>query len=197
MNGSAETTSGQSPAGRQADVADRHVSAWTFREKVVRVLWSIVQATLFRWSFRTMNGWRSFLLRLFGAKVGRDCVIRPSVHIEIPWNIRLGDHVALGDRVILYSLGPITIGDRTSISQYAHLCAGTHDHTRPDLPLLRPPITLGADVWIATDVFVGPGVTVGEGAVVGARSNVFSDLPAWKICVGSPARAMKDREYPK
>jgi putative colanic acid biosynthesis acetyltransferase WcaF len=50
-------------------------------------------------------------------------------------------------------------------------------------------------VWLAADVFVGPGVTVGTGAVVGARSNVFTDLPPWKVCVGSPAKPVKDREW--
>jgi putative colanic acid biosynthesis acetyltransferase WcaF len=75
------------------------------------------------------------------------------------------------------------------------LCAGTHDYTRADLPLLRPPIALGDDVWVATDVFVGPGVTIGAGTVVGARSSVFGDLPMWKVCVGSPARPIKDRTF--
>jgi putative colanic acid biosynthesis acetyltransferase WcaF len=93
----------------------------------------------------------------------------------------------------LYCLGAITLGDRVTVSQYAHLCAGTHDHTRADFPLLRAPITIGDDAWIATDVFVGPGVTIGAGTVVGARSNVFRDLPAWKVCVGSPAKPIKDR----
>jgi putative colanic acid biosynthesis acetyltransferase WcaF len=81
------------------------------------------------------------------------------------------------------------------ISQYSHICAGTHDHTQPNLPLLRPPITIDDDVWIAADVFVGPGVTIAQGAVVGARSSVFKDLPAWKICVGHPARPISDRVY--
>ena len=81
------------------------------------------------------------------------------------------------------------------VSQYAHLCAGTHDHTRPDLPLIKSPITLEDDVWIAADAFVGPGVTVGQGTVVGARASVFKDLPPWKICIGNPAHPISDRDY--
>jgi putative colanic acid biosynthesis acetyltransferase WcaF len=49
------------------------------------------------------------------------------------------------------------------------------------------------DVWIAADVFVGPGVRVGAGSVVGARSAVFGNLPAWKVCVGTPAHPVRDR----
>ena len=114
-------------------------------------------------------------------------------NIEVPWNLTVGAHTVIGDEVVLYCLGAITLGDRVTVSQYAHLCAGTHDHTRADFPLLRHPITIGDDAWIATDVFVGPGVTIGAGTVVGARSNVFRDLPAWKVCVGSPAKPVKDR----
>ena len=61
------------------------------------------------------------------------------------------------------------------------------------MPLVPRPIALEDDVWIATDVFVGPGVRVGAGTVVGARASVFGDLPAWKVCVGSPARPVNDR----
>lgn len=169
------------------------VLKWTRKEKALRMLWYLVEATLFRMSFRTMNGWRAMLLRAFGAKVGRDCVIRRTAHVEVPWNLVAGDRVCLGEHSIVYNLGLIVIGDRSSVSQYAHLCAGTHDHTRLDLPLMMSPITIGEDVWICADVFVGPGVTVGQGAVVGARSSVFSDLPAWKVCVGNPAKPVKDR----
>lgn len=113
--------------------------------------------------------------------------------VEIPWNLTIGPETIIGDDVILYCLGPVTIGSRVTISQLAHLCAGTHDFTRRDFPLLRLPIVIGDDVWIAADVFVGPGVTIGAGAVVGARSSVFHDLPPWQICVGAPAKPVKPR----
>jgi len=115
------------------------------------------------------------------------------VTVEVPWNLTVGARTVVGDFVILYCLGETTLGDRVTVSQYAHLCAGTHDYTRADFPLLRLPIVIGDDAWVAADVFVGPGVAIGAGTVVGARSNVFGDLPAWKVCVGSPARAVKDR----
>jgi putative colanic acid biosynthesis acetyltransferase WcaF len=79
------------------------------------------------------------------------------------------------------------------VSQSSYLCGGTHDFERPNLPLITAPIVIEDQVWIAADVFVGPGVTIGQGAVVGARSSVFGDLPPWKVCVGSPAKPIKDR----
>src|SRR5688572_28724711 len=106
----------------------------------------------------------------------------------------IGDDVTVGDDAILYSLGPIKIGARSFISQYAHLCAGSHNSTRTDYPLLREPITIGEDCWIAADAFVGPGVTVGDRTVLGARASAFSDLPADVVAVGNPAKVLKARE---
>lgn len=179
----------------QFDPTLRQVSPWATRAKIARLLWSIVEQTLFRYSFRTMYRWRAFLLRRFGAKIGRHCIIRRSVRVEVPWHFSMGDYSTLGDECIVYSLGRITLGDRVTISQYSYICAGTHDHTRPDFPLLRPPIVIEDDVWIAADVFIGPDVRIGRGALVGARSSVFKDLPPWRVCVGNPAKPVKDRQY--
>ena len=178
-----------------APVLPRHVSAWTTRQKVARLAWATVQMTAFRLSFHDWYGWRAALLRRFGATVGRGVRVRRTARVEIPWHLTLGDDVIVGDGVILYALGPITIGPRTMVSQYAHLCAGTHDYRVPSFPLLRPPITVGADCWVAADAFVGPGVTVGDRAVVGARAAVFKDVPAGMVVGGNPARVIKSREF--
>jgi putative colanic acid biosynthesis acetyltransferase WcaF len=130
---------------------------------------------------------RASLLRLFGAKLGRNVRIRRTVHVEVPWNIAIADDVSIGDHAVLYSLGMITIGERSFVSQHGYLCAGTHDHTKRDYPLLRLPITIGAECWVAADAFVGPGVTIGDRTVLGARASAFSDLPPDVIAVGNPA----------
>jgi len=171
----------------------RLTSPWTFGQRCRRWLWYWVEATVFRFSPRPFYRWRNFLLRLFGADVDRSCRIRSTVNIEVPWNLTVGPQTIIGDDVILYCLGKITIGRRVTISQLTHLCAGTHDFTRPDFPLLRLPIDIADDVWLAADVFVGPDVKIGTGAVVGARSSVFQDLPAWQVCVGTPAKPIKER----
>lgn len=171
----------------------RNISPWTTGEKVKRLLWSIVSATLFRLSFHNWYAFRAALLVLFGAKLGRNVRIRRTAKIEIPWHLDIGDDVSIGDAAILYSLGQIKIGARSFLSQYAHLCAGTHDETQRDYPLIRPPITIGEDCWIAADAFVGPDVTIGDRTVVGARASAFSDLPSDMICVGNPAKPVKPR----
>lgn len=181
-------------AGSRRQLPEGTVAGFfTTREKIARLGWNIVQATIFRYSPRRADAWRAWLLRRFGARVGRVSLLRSTVRVEVPWNIEIGDGAQIGDRVYLYSLGPITIGAHTIVSQFSHLCAGTHDYERTDFPLLRVPIRIGSHCWIAAETFVGPGVTIGDGVVVGARASVVKDLPAWKVCVGSPARPVSDR----
>lgn len=133
------------------------------------------------------------LLRLFGAKLHPTVHVYPSVQVWAPWNLTMHEFASLGRNVDAYTVAPITIGPRSTVSQYSYLCSAGHDYEQPDFPLTPAPITLHADVWLAADVYVGPGVTIAEGTVVGARSSVFKDLPPWSVCVGSPAKPIKPR----
>src|SRR5581483_1455684 len=90
--------------------------------------------------------------------------------------------------------GPISIGTHTAISQGVYLCAGTHDHTNPTMPLERQPIRIGSGVWIAAQAFIGPGVTIGDNSVIGARAVVMKDVPSGVVAAGNPCRGIKERE---
>lgn len=167
--------------------------SFSLGNRLARLAWGIVWICLFLPSPRPLHGWRRLLLRLFGARVGSGVHVYPSARIWAPWNLQLDDLCGVGDRVILYSQGKITVGARAVISQGAHLCAGTHDHTKPGFPLVTKPITIGAEAWLAAECFVLPGVTIGKGAVIGARSVVTKDQPEWTVCGGHPCVAIKPR----
>ncbi|MGE4061425.1 MAG: putative colanic acid biosynthesis acetyltransferase [Sphingomonadales bacterium] len=174
--------------------ANRSARKWSRRELAGRIVW-VLATPLFALSPRPLWGWRRLLLRLFGARIGRDVHIYPSVRVTIPWNVRVGDGTAIGDRAILYALGQITIGARVTVSQQAHLCAGTHDWRQPDMPLVKMPIRIGDDAWICADAFIGPGVTVGAAAIVGARAVAVKDVPPGVIVGGNPARVLRPRNH--
>lgn len=163
------------------------------RTKIVVQLWWLTQSILFNNSPQVLYGWRRFLLRLFGAEIGKGVIIRPSVQITYPWKIKIGDYSWIGDNVVLYSLGEIKIGSNTVISQRSYLCTGSHDYSKIDFPIFSKKISIGNQCWLATDVYVGPGISIMDGTIVGARSSVFKDLPSNKICLGSPAKIIKDR----
>lgn len=174
----------------------RYISPYSRSEKIKRLLWAFVEQTIFRFSFPTWYGYRAALLRMFGARIGSHTQIKRTAHFECPWNFSCGDHCAVGEHAIVYALGKITLGHRCCMSQYSHLCAGSHDLNHHTLPLLRPPITLEDDAWLLADSFVGPNVTLRQGAVLGARASAFKDLEPWSVNVGNPAKKIKDRPKP-
>jgi putative colanic acid biosynthesis acetyltransferase WcaF len=180
--------------GRALDIAaNRRARKYSRGELLRRVAWAAVWP-LFRFSPRPAFAWRRLLLRALGAKVGAGVHIYASAMIYYPWMLEIGADSAIGERALIYNLGPVTIGRRATISHQAHMCAGTHDYSDPALPLLKPPIVVGDEAWICADAFVGPGVTVGAGAVVGARAVAMRDVEPWTVVAGNPARAVKRRE---
>ena len=158
------------------------------RSGIVVLLWQCVQGILFAYSPQPFYGWRRFLLRCFGAKIGRKVLVRPSVRVTYPWRVEIGDYAWIGDHAELYSLAVIRIGANAVISQRSYLCTGAHNYRRPDFPMHTMPIEIADEAWVATDVFIAPGVTIGRGAVVGARSSVFSDVAPYNVVMGTPAR---------
>jgi putative colanic acid biosynthesis acetyltransferase WcaF len=167
----------------------------TIANKLARLLWQIVWRFFYRPTPRVFHSWRSFLLRIFGAKIGKSVHPYPSARIWAPWNLEMGDHSCLSENVDCYCVDKIHIGAHSTVSQYSFLCSASHDYTQEAMPLVTAPITIGERVWITADVFVGPGVTIGDGAVVTARSSVFSDLPPWMVARGNPAVPVKKRKY--
>ncbi len=169
-------------------------ASFSMRNRLGRILWGVVAGLLFRYSPKPLHSWRAFLLRLFGAKVGRGVHVYPGVSIWAPWNLELGDECGIADGAKLYSQGKISIGRRAVISQGTHLCAGTHDYTQTGFPLVTKPIQVGDHAWIAAESFIHPGITIGVGCVVGARSVVTKDMPEWMVCAGHPCKPIIDRK---
>jgi putative colanic acid biosynthesis acetyltransferase WcaF len=177
-----------------ASSLERKKSGLPASTRLRRLVWSMVQASLYQYSFHTWSGFRAALLRAFGAKIGKHCTIRRTSRVYYPWLLTLGDLSSLGDKVEVYNLGTVELGDRVTVSQEAYLCAGTHDYRYRAMPLVTRPILIGSDAWICARAFVGPGVTVGEGGVVAAGAVVAKDVEAWTIVGGNPARFIKARE---
>ncbi|MEM8867178.1 MAG: DapH/DapD/GlmU-related protein [Verrucomicrobiota bacterium] len=163
------------------------------RTKIRRGLWHFIIKPLYRFIPGKRSALRLFVLRRMGAQIGYDCTVQQGVDILMPWNLILGDHVAIAREVKILNFAPITIHPMTVISQYAHLCAGSHDYTHPHFTLIEKPINIGAESWVASGSFIGPGVTLGRGCVIGANSVVTKDMPEWTVCAGNPCRPLKER----
>lgn len=161
--------------------------------RLKEALWRLCQGLFFQPLWHMPSGFRVFVLRCFGAKVGRRVVIRAGVNISFPWRLELGDDVWLGEEVMILSLAPVTIGSNVCISQRAFLCTGSHHHQSETFDLITRPIHVGEQCWIAAMSFVGPGVTLGQGARVGAGAVVLDDVPAGALAAGVPARVKSEQ----
>ena len=143
--------------------------------------WWLLRALVFQSSLPWPSALKVAVLRAFGAEVGLGVVIRPRVTIAMPWRLRLGDHVWIGEEVWLLNLAPIEIGSHVCLSQRCFLCTGSHDFSAPGFDLQTAPIRVGDHCWVAAAAFVGPGVSIGRGAMVKACVRLTRDLPAGAV----------------
>lgn len=167
--------------------------SFSLKNRLMRVLWGLVDTVLFKYSPRPFHRWRAFILRCFGAKIGKGVHVYPKVFIWAPWNLEIGDESGIANGTTLYSQGKILIGKRVVVSQGVYLCTGSHDYTNKGFPLFTKTIKLADNVWVAAGAFVHPGVTIGEGSVIGAMSVVTKSMPEWMICAGHPCVPIKKR----
>lgn len=64
-----------------------------------------------------------------------------------------------------------------------------------DLPF-KGNTVVGNDVWIGFEALIMPGVNIGNGAIIASRSVVTSDVPAYSIVGGNPAKVIQYRFAP-
>jgi putative colanic acid biosynthesis acetyltransferase WcaF len=157
------------------------------------ILWFFINALFFNNGLAVFNGLKCALLRLFGAKVGKGVIIKPSVNIKYPWFLDIGNHVWIGEKVWIDNLGLITIGNNVCISQGAFLLTGNHNYNKAFFDLIIGTIILEDGVWIGAKSTVCPNVTCKTHSVLSVSSVATTDLEPYAIYQGSPAEKIKIR----
>jgi putative colanic acid biosynthesis acetyltransferase WcaF len=167
--------------------------AFPLRIRMKRLMWNVVWTLLYRLSPRPLHGWRTFLLRSFGARMGPNCHFYPKSKVWAPWNLLCGDQVTAADGVEIYNPCPMSFGSHAILSQDSYLCGATHDYDDPAFPLIAFAMHVGAYSWICARASIAPGANVGEGAVLGLGSVATHDLEPWTVYAGVPAVKVKER----
>jgi len=160
-------------------------------------------------------------LRFPRARFGAGCDIRPGFHLVLGPDARLvvGSRCVLDRGMTIECRGILEIGDRTIFGHHCTLgiidslvigpdcliaemvAIRDHDHRLdgpPGVPvreqgMVRAPVRIGHNVWLAGKVTVLKGVSIGDNAVVGANAVVTKDIPANAVAVGVPARVLRYR----
>lgn len=185
----AENTAGK------ADLASYRNPPWHDKGRgfVVRAVWHCVNAIFLQNPLNPSSKMKIALLRLFGARIGRNVLIKPSVNFKSPWKITIGDNTWIGERVWLDSVAEITIGSNVCISQDAYFCTGNHDWSDPSFGLMEHPITVENGVWIGCRATLLPGAYVSSHSVVCGGAVLSKKTEPYMIYAGNPAVAIKRR----
>jgi putative colanic acid biosynthesis acetyltransferase WcaF len=158
-----------------------------------RSLWFCLNACFFTSRF-PVNAAKLFLLRLFGARVGKGVVVKPGVNIKYPWNLMIGNYVWIGENVWIDNLSLVTLGDHVCLSQGAFILCGNHNYSKSEFDLQVSPVILEEGVWIGAKAIVCPGVTCSSHSVLTAGSLASKNLDSFMIYQGNPALPVKERK---
>lgn len=160
--------------------------------RLKRACWHVVNAIFFN-SFFHFYGLKVFLLKLFGAEVGVNVLIKPYVNIKYPWNLIIGNNVWIGENVWIDSLEKVQIGNDVCLSQGALLLCGNHDYKKTTFDLITGTIILEDGVWIGAKSIVCGNVICHSHSVLSVSSVAARNLDAYTIYKGNPANPIKER----
>lgn len=163
--------------------------------RLLRFLWYFVNQLVFCTGFFPLNFLKVFLLRLFGARIGKGLIIKPKVNIKYPWRLETGDFVWIGEEVWIDNLGMVKLGNHVCLSQGSLLLCGNHHYKRKTFDLMVGDITLEDGVWIGARALVGPGVHAGSHSVLEAGSITGKNLESMTIYRGNPAQPIRKRVF--
>jgi putative colanic acid biosynthesis acetyltransferase WcaF len=155
-------------------------------------LWYFTDVFFFKSRVIPISAVLVFLLRIFGAKIGKEVRIKPGIHIKYPWKLEIGDYSWLAD-CYLENLDWVKIGKNCCISQQAMLMTGNHDYKNTAFGLITKPIIMEDGSWVGAAAKVSPGVNIGSHAVLSMGSVATSDLSPYSIYQGNPADKVRDR----
>lgn len=162
--------------------------------RIRRGLWYLTNALFFQSAIPYPYLFKIFLLKRFGARMGKEITIKPNVNIKYPWFLEIGNNSWIGEGVWIDNLGKVKIGDNVCISQGAMLLCGNHNYKKETFDLIVGDITLEDGVWVGAKVIVCPGVTLKTHSVITAGSVVTKDTESYTIYQGNPAVAIRKRE---
>lgn len=159
------------------------------------MMWYPLQYYLFDTALPIPYAMKRWLLRLFGARVGKGVIIKPNVRIKYPWRLVIGDHSWIGESVWIDNLLDVRIGSNVALSQGAMLLTGNHDYSDPTFPYRLGEIVLEDGVWIGARAIVCPTVVCRSHSVLMVSAVATKHLEPWGIYAGNPAKLVRQRKF--
>jgi len=163
------------------------------KPKWVEVLWQLTQVFIVSTGIPG-SGFRVRLLRMFGAKIGHNVVIKSGLKVKFPWRLQIGDNSWIGEDVWIDNLAEVSIGDNCCISQGVYFCTGNHNWAKKSFDLVLGKIVVEDAAWLCAMSRVGPNVRIKQGAILTLGSSVVTNMEAYSVYTGVPATYIKERK---
>ena len=161
--------------------------------RFIRFLWYLTSLLFFQNYIFPFYSLKSFILKIFGAQIGKNVIIKPNVNIKYPWNLVIGNNVWVGEKVWIDNLDLVTINDSVCISQSAYLLTGNHNYKSLYFDLITKPIIIYEGAWIGAKSIICPGVVINPNAIISVGAVLTKDAESSKVYAGNPAILLKDR----
>jgi putative colanic acid biosynthesis acetyltransferase WcaF len=162
------------------------------RSKFIQLVWFVIEACIVNNRLMPVSAIRAGLLRMFGAKIGKNCRFLHAIRVKSPWNLEVGDNSWFGEDVWIYNQAIIRVGSNVCISQGTFLTSGSHDFDK-GMDLRVAPIVIEDGAWITSRCVIQKGVTIGRSALVTPLSVVHRSLESDGIYGGNPCRFIRKR----
>lgn len=122
-------------------------------------IWEIINILFFNTSIPGSQ-LRYYILKLFGAKIGKKVILKPNIKIKYPWNLEIGSYCWIGEKVWIDNVAKVTIGNNTCISQGVYICTASHNYKNKNFDLILLPVRIGNNCWVAAKCMIAPGANL-------------------------------------
>ena len=154
----------------------------------------LTSLALYIFSGTSLKRLRLMCLKLAGADIGRNVIIRKNCEVRNPKGLEIQARVSIGNRVLLDARRGLKIQESAVIATEAIIWTLHHDYNDVNFKSVGAPVTIGHHSWICSRAIILPGVNISEYAVVASGAVVTKDVPAYAIVGGVPAKIIGHRE---
>jgi acetyltransferase-like isoleucine patch superfamily enzyme len=136
--------------------------------------------------------------------IGAGTLLEPGCWLTLSPEARMsiGAGCFLNRNTMVAALELVEIGDHVMFANGCFVGDADHRFDHPEKPVpwqgftTQGPVRIGDNCWFGVNCVVTSGVTIGERCVVGANSVVIQDLPPRTIAAGTPAKVIREIDYP-
>ena len=157
------------------------------------LIWHFTSAFFFRSGIIPFSTILVAILKLFGARIGKDVRVKPFVNIKYPWKLSIGDHTWIGENCCIENLAEVSLEKNVCLSQGCMILTGNHNYKSSGFDLITLPVHVEEGAWIGAKAIVCPGVRVSSHAILTAGSTATRNLDMYTVYQGNPAAKIRTR----